>query len=79
MHLINANDPAQHVYIDTPEPESDAAKAGGFFRQSWGAQMIEMLRHAREGDETRIHFAEQEGAIPSADELRAMGIKRPDS
>ena len=49
--------------------------AGGFFRQSWGAQMIEMHRFSQNGDETRLHFSDKEGAIPSADELEALGIK----
>ncbi|MEL7543607.1 MAG: NAD(P)-dependent oxidoreductase, partial [Pseudomonadota bacterium] len=75
VHLMNANDPSQHTFVDTPRPESDAAKAGGFFRQSWGAQMIELQRYAKNGDENRIHFAEKEGTIPSADELAEMGIK----
>lgn len=75
LHLVTANDPAQHVYVDTLRPESEAAKAGGFFRQSWGAQLIEMHRYAHNGDESRIHFAEEEGAIPSADTLEKMGIK----
>ena len=75
LHMITANDPGQHVFVDTPAPESEAAKAGGFFRQSWGAQIIELQRHARNGDENRIHFAEAEGVVPSADALEAMGIK----
>lgn len=75
MHMMNANDPNQHVYVDTPRPESEAAMAGGFFRQSWGAQMIEMQRYAANGDEVRIHFGDDEGAIPSADALQEMGIK----
>ncbi len=75
LHMIDANDLDQQVYVDTPRPESDAAKAGGFFRQSWGAQLIEMQRLAKNGDEARLHFSENEGAIPSADELEAMGVK----
>ncbi|MGI9462387.1 MAG: NAD(P)-dependent oxidoreductase, partial [Aestuariivirgaceae bacterium] len=75
MHMMNANDADQHLYVDTPAPESDAAKAGGFFRQSWGAQLIEMQRFAGNGDEKRIHFAADEGTVPSADDLAAMGIK----
>lgn len=75
LHLVTASDPGQHVYVDTLRPESEAAKAGGFFRQSWGAQLIEMHRYARNGDESRIHFAEEEGAIPSADALEKMGVK----
>ena len=75
LHLLTVNDPSQHVYVDTLRPESEAAKAGGFFRQSWGAQLIEMHRYAKNGDENRVHFAEEEGAIPSADALEAMGVK----
>ncbi len=75
LHLITANDKSQHVYVDTPAPESEAAKAGGFFRQSWGAQIVEMQRYARNGDESRIHFAGAEGGIPSADALERMGVR----
>lgn len=75
LHFLTVNDPAQHVYVDTPAPESELAKASGFFRQSWGAQIIEMMRHARGGDEARIHFAKAEGAIPTSDTLERMGIK----
>ena len=75
MHMMNANDPNQHVYIDTPAPETEAAGGGGFFRQSWGAQLVEMQRFAANGDENRLHFAGNEGTIPSADELQAMNIK----
>jgi len=75
VHMINANDPDQKVYVDTPRPESDAAGGGGFFRQSWGTQLIEMHRHSRNGDETRIHFADREGSVPSPDVLQSLGIK----
>ncbi|MDH5453837.1 MAG: hypothetical protein OEX14_10840, partial [Paracoccaceae bacterium] len=75
LHLITTNDPDQHVFVDTLRPESDAAKSSGFFRQSWGAQIIEMMRYAKDGDESRIHFAEEEGVVPSADALAKMGIK----
>lgn len=74
QHLLNANDAAQRVYVDTPRPESDPSKAAGFFRQSWATQLIEMHRFAREGCESRIHFAAAEGVIPTADELSALGI-----
>ncbi|MEM7430013.1 MAG: phosphoglycerate dehydrogenase, partial [Pseudomonadota bacterium] len=75
MHMMNANDAEQHIYVDTPRPESEAAMAGGFFRQSWGAQMIEMHRFSQNGDEARLHFSDAEGTIPSADDLSEMGIK----
>ena len=75
LHFLTVNDATQHVYVDTPAPESDLAKASGFFRQSWGAQIIEMMRFARNGEESRIHFAKTEGAIPSSDMLERMGIK----
>lgn len=75
LHLITTNDPDQKVFVDTLRPESEAAKASGFFRQSWGAQIIEMMRYARGGDESRIHFAKEEGVVPSAAELARIGIK----
>jgi lactate dehydrogenase-like 2-hydroxyacid dehydrogenase/phosphoserine aminotransferase len=75
LHMITVNDKNQHVFVDTPAPESAAAKAGGFFRQSWGAQIIEMMRYARNGEESRIHFAGEEGIIPSSAELERMGIR----
>ncbi|MFC3074319.1 NAD(P)-dependent oxidoreductase [Shinella pollutisoli] len=74
QHLLNANDAAQRVYVDTPRPESDPSKAAGFFRQSWATQLIEMQRFAEKGCESRIHFAASEGVIPAADELAALGI-----
>ena len=75
LHFLTVHDQAQHVFVDTPEPESEPAKASGFFRQSWGAQIIEMMRYAKGGDEARIHFAKGEGQIPSSDMLERMGIK----
>ena len=75
LHMMNANNEKQHVFVDTPAPESDAAKAGGFFRQSWGAQLVEMHKFAENGDENRLHFADQEGTIPTAAELSDMGIQ----
>ena len=75
LHLISASDANQYIFVDTPAPESDAGKAGGFFRQSWGAQLVEMMRQAKGGDETRLHFSGAEGNIPSAEELKAKGIK----
>ncbi len=75
MHLLNANDPDHHVFVDTPRPESKEAVSGGFFRQSWGTQLIELQRYARNGDENRLHFSPLEGVIPSADELEALGTR----
>ncbi len=75
LHFLTVNDPTQHIYVDTPAPESDLAKSSGFFRQSWGAQIVEMMRFARNGDEARLHFASSEGAIPTADTLERMGVK----
>ncbi len=75
LHMMNTWDDAQHVFVDTPVPETDTAKSSGFFRQSWGAQIIEMQRHSKNGNEKRIHFAGEEGTILSADDLQAMGIK----
>jgi len=75
LHMMSANDPQQLVFVDTPKPESEAAKAGGFFRQSWGIQLTELQRYANNGDESRLHFAEGEGNIPSASFLQQQGIK----
>ena len=58
LHLIGA-DKDQHIYIDTPRPESDAAAAGGFFRQSWGAQIVELMRLSKNGDEVSSAFLRQ--------------------
>lgn len=74
QHLLNANDKDQKVYVDTPRPESDGAHKSGFFRQSWATQLIEMHRFAANGDESRIHFADSEGGIPSAQTLADLGI-----
>ena len=70
MHLMNANDASQQVFVDTPRPESEAAKAGGFFRQCWGAQIIEMHALRRRAARSRIHFA-SDGRHHSV--LRAAG------
>ena len=75
MHLVNPSDPTQHVFIDTPRPESEASGRSGFFRQSWGIQLLELHRLAPGGDPARVHFAEHEGAIPSVAALEAMGVK----
>lgn len=75
LHLMTANNTEQVVYVDTPKPESEEGKAGGFFRQSWGTQLTELQRYATNGDENRIIFAEGEGAIPSADFLIEKGVK----
>jgi lactate dehydrogenase-like 2-hydroxyacid dehydrogenase/phosphoserine aminotransferase len=75
LHMMNANNPEQRVYVDTPKPESDAAKAGGFFRQSWGTQLTELQRYATNGDENRLFFAQGEGSIPSPESLVEKKIK----
>jgi phosphoserine aminotransferase len=75
LHLLNANDPDHHVFVDTPKPESKQATSGGFFRQSWGTQLIELQRYSLHGDEKRLHFSSVEGVIPSADELESMAIR----
>ena len=73
QHLMNVNSD-QQVYVDTPRPETEAAKVGGFFRQSWGAQLLEMHRYAKAGDESRVHFSADEGHVASADDLEKLGI-----
>lgn len=72
LHFINSRDPEQGIFVDTGRPE---AKSGGFFRQLWGTQLIEMMRTSPGGSSERLHFAEVEGAIPSADELEANSVK----
>ena len=74
LHLLTTSDPTQNVFVDTFAPETESAKASGFFRQSWGAQIVELLRYARGGDESRIRFASAEGEIPTAGALEKMGI-----
>ncbi|MFO1033773.1 MAG: hypothetical protein U1E15_06780 [Hyphomicrobiales bacterium] len=64
LHMI-AGDVGQHIYIDTPRPESDAAGSGGFFRQSWGAQIVELMRLSKSGDEQRLHLPQAKGLFPS--------------
>lgn len=73
MHLMNANKD-QHVFVDSPRPETEAASSGGFFRQSWATQLLELQQFAPQGDVNRIHFSEKEGCIVSASELEALGV-----
>lgn len=75
LHLMNPNDAAQRVYVDTPKIETASASTGGFFRQSWGAQVLELQKYAAAGDPQRVHFAAKEGHVPSADELQELGIR----
>ncbi len=65
LHLMNPNDAAQHVYVDTPKIETRAASTGGFFRQSWGAQVhraAEVRRRRRSG--ARALRAAARGTFP---------------
>ena len=73
MHLMNATK-HQQVFVDTPRPETDEASTGGFFRQSWGTQLLEMQQHAEHGDPSRIHFSDKEGSIISAKALEEKNI-----
>lgn len=74
LHMIATNRAEQHIFVDTPRPETGVAKKSGFFRQSWGAQLVEMLRLSANGDEQKLHFADAEGTIPSAQMLVDMGV-----
>ena len=74
LHLMNTGSDF-NVFVDTTRPESEAAKQGGAFRQSWGVQLIELQKYTRNGDESRVHFSDTEGNIPSAEELQNLGIK----
>jgi hypothetical protein len=72
---MNPNDRAQHVFVDTPKMETAAAGTGGFFRQSWGTQVLELQTFAASGAKERVHFTATEGHIPAARELESMGIR----
>ena len=74
LHLLNSSS-ACHVFVDTPKPETDAAQKGGAFRQSWGVQLLELQKFSKNGDESRVHFSEDEGQIPAPQEMEGMGIK----
>lgn len=75
LHLMNPRDLSQQVFVDTPLPESGAAAAAGFFRQSWGAQILELQTLSAHGSADRVRFASAEGVIPSASLLRDWGVK----
>ena len=74
MHLMNANR-EQQVFVDSPRPESDGASTGGFFRQSWATQLLELQDFADKGSVDRIHFSDKEGCILSVAELEAKNIE----
>jgi len=73
MHLMNPNDDAQRVYVDTAKPESAGADRAGFFRQSWATQLLDLQKFAKNGSADKIAFATVEGCIPTAAELEALG------
>lgn len=75
QHLMTMQDEDQHVFIDTPHPESQRNLSAGFFRQSWATQIIDLCRLARNGTTDRLHFAAEEGGIPPAAMLEQMGIR----
>lgn len=75
LHMVSGRNTDQRIFVDTPKPESDSAKKSGFFRQSWGAQLTEMLQCCGIDPDTRLHFADHEGTIPSAQALSHMGIR----
>lgn len=71
QHLLSAGDPAQRVFIDTPQPETAGAAGAGFFRQSWAAQVLDLCRQGAD----RLHFAPADGTIPDAGWLIGHGIR----
>lgn len=75
LHLMNPGDPKQNIFIDTPRVETPAAGEGGFFRQSWATQVLELQKFAPTGSQDRVHFADVEGHIPGPRELQKMGVK----
>src|SRR5579884_1631675 len=58
LHLMNPRDGSQGVFVDTPRPESMAAAKAGFFRQSWGAQILELQTLCTGGSADRVHFSD---------------------
>jgi phosphoserine aminotransferase len=75
LHLMNPRDPAKIVFVDTPAIESPAARGSGFFRQSWGSQVLELHRFAAPGAEAQVLFSQIEGQVPSASDLLARRVK----
>lgn len=75
QHLMTLHDDDQQVFIDTAHPETPASVASGFFRQSWATQIIELCQLSRNGTVARLHFAPDDGVIPSADDLARRGIR----
>lgn len=75
LHMVDAHDDSQHIYVDTYAPESDLAKTSGFFRQSWATQLTEMLEYSKNGNPARLHFADKEGKIINAEQLKEKGVK----
>ena len=75
MHLLNLADKTQNIYIDTPKAESKASNQAGFFRQSWGVQILELQKFSRDGLQNRVFFADNEGSIPEAKTLKSLKIK----
>jgi phosphoserine aminotransferase len=75
QHLMTLKDAEQHVFVDTPHPETPASAASGFFRQSWATQIIELCQLSRGGTVERLHFAQDDGTLPDAADLIKRGIK----
>jgi phosphoserine aminotransferase len=75
LHMMNPTDSTQGVFVDTARAESETAGSAGFFRQSWGAQVLELQKFAANGSADRVHFASSEGNIPTAERLRELGVK----
>lgn len=75
QHMLSLTDPRQHVYVDTPAPETEASAHSGFFRQSWATQVFDLCRLSKEGTTERLHFAPSDGTIPSAKTLTDKGIR----
>jgi lactate dehydrogenase-like 2-hydroxyacid dehydrogenase/phosphoserine aminotransferase len=73
LHLMNPNDANQRVFVDTTKPEAAESDGAGFFRQSWATQVLELQKFAKNGSADRIQFATEEGTIPAAAELEALG------
>ncbi len=75
LHLMSPREASQGVFVDTPVPGSAQAVGARFFRQSLGAQILELQRLGAFGAPDRVHFAAAERGVPSAEQLQAWGVR----
>ena len=73
LHLIHPDNSLQRIFVDTPRPESAVARQAGFFRQSWGAQLIELLRFSTRGGRKPAAFQRNRRPDPNSPSIAAPG------